>query len=111
NGNLVLGGDTVFPLEATPSESDPQRIVVSLVMREDSAGNKLSIELDESRLRGGQLGGLIQYRQEVLDDVQNNLGRMAAGLAAATNEVRSMGLDLKGAGCSDLCSFHGANSL
>ncbi len=111
NGNLVLGGDTVFPLEATPSESDPQRIVVSLVMREDSAGNKLSIELDESRLRGGQLGGLIQYRQEVLDDVQNNLGRMAAGLAAAFNEVHSSGLDLHGAEGGDFFSFKGVNGL
>ena len=39
---------------------------------------------------------MIQYRREVLDDAQNNLGRLAVGLGAAFNEVHQQGYDLHG---------------
>lgn len=98
NGHLVLGGSTIFPLKAQPSDADPQRIVVGLVVQSDAVSGDVAIEINENNIRGGKLGGLIQYRQEMLDDVQNNLGRMAIGLAAAFNEVHQVGMDLHGNG-------------
>lgn len=95
NGQVVLGGNTVYPLQAMRSGDDPQRIVVGLTVR-DSTGAPVGIELDESYIRGGKLGGLVEYRQEVLDDVQNNLGRMALGLSEAFNAVHTQGLDSQG---------------
>ncbi|MFT0851147.1 flagellar hook-associated protein FlgK [Achromobacter sp. F4_2707] len=95
NGQVVLGGNTVYPLQAMRSGDDPQRIVVGLTVR-DSTGAPVGIEMDESYIRGGKLGGLVEYRQEVLDDVQNNLGRMALGLSEAFNAVHTQGLDSQG---------------
>lgn len=95
NGQVVLGGNTVYPLQAMRSGDDPQRIVVGLTVR-DSTGAPVGIEVDENYIRGGKLGGLVEYRQEVLDDVQNNLGRMALGLADAFNSVHEQGLDSQG---------------
>lgn len=116
NGSLVLGGSTVYPLKAQPSEADPQRMVVGLVVQQDASGSGVSIELDESRIRGGKLGGLLQYRQDILDDTQNNLGRMALGLASAFNEVHATGMDLYGDAAgdtgfnADFFSFNGAQA-
>src|SRR5690606_18724707 len=51
----------------------------------------------ESTIQGGELGGLISYRKDVLDSVQNNLGRLAMGLASAFNKAHKQGHDLNGA--------------
>ncbi len=104
NGQMLLGGDTVYPLRAQPSADDPQRTVVAFTTK-NASGENVGIELDESYIRGGKLGGLIQYRQEVLDDVQNNLGRMAVGLAEAFNQVHSEGFDQLGDAAQDFFSF------
>src|SRR5690606_29695293 len=106
NGQIVLGGDTVYPLHAQPAADDPQRVVVAFTVK-DNAGKSVSVELDEDYIRGGQLGGLIQYRKDVLDDTQNNLGRLAVSLSAAFNEVHQQGVDLHGGTGNDFFSVHG----
>jgi flagellar hook-associated protein 1 FlgK len=106
NGQIVLGGDTVYPLQAQPAADDPQRVVVAFTVK-DNAGKSVNVELDEDYIRGGQLGGLIQYRKEVLDDAQNNLGRLAVGLSVAFNEVHNQGVDLHGGTNTDFFSVHG----
>ncbi|MEB2398490.1 MAG: flagellar hook-associated protein FlgK [Alcaligenaceae bacterium] len=93
NGQILLGGDTVYPLRAQPSADDPQRTVLAYTIK-DNTGNVIGVELDESRIKGGTLAGLISYRQEALDAVQNNLGRLAMGLAVAVNEAHAQGVDL-----------------
>lgn len=100
NGQVVLSGNEVYHLQAMRAEDDPSRIVVGIT-RTNSLGERVGVEMDESYVRGGQLGGLVQYRQEVLDDVQNNLGRLAVGLAAAFNEVHKGGADLAGVAGED----------
>lgn len=95
NGQVVLGGNSVYPLQAMRSGDDPQRMVIGITTK-DADGNPVGVELDEKFMRGGKLGGLIQYRQEILDDVQNNLGRVAVGIAHAFNELHEQGVDLHG---------------
>lgn len=96
NGQLVLGGNTAYPLQAVQSASDPTRTVIAY-STVDASGNMSPIEIDESYITGGSLGGLVKYRQEALDAVQNDLGRMAAGLAIAINELHENGVDANGA--------------
>jgi flagellar hook-associated protein FlgK len=103
NGQILLGGVTAYPLKAQPSEADPQRVVVAYTVGQGSSAT--AVEMEESYIRGGQLGGLIQYRQEVLDDVQNNLGRVAVGIALAFNEVHQGGMDLHGNIGDDVSQF------
>lgn len=100
NGQLLLGGDTVFPLHAQPSADDPARTVVAYSAPGPN-GTTLKVELDEDRIKGGTLGGLIAYRRDALDTVQNSLGRLAVGLATAVNELHKQGEDLNGVGGSD----------
>ncbi|NYT26278.1 flagellar hook-associated protein FlgK [Alcaligenaceae bacterium] len=108
NGQTVLGGNTVYPLRAQPSSDDPQRMVVAFTAR-DGSGAIVGVELNETYIRGGKLGGLLQYRQEVLDGLQNDLGRLAVGLAAAFNDVHAEGYDLHGASGDTFFSVGGPN--
>jgi len=96
NGQLVLAGDAVYPLHAVASAADPQRLVLAY-SSVDAQGNLLKVEMPEASVQGGTLGGLFDYRRQSLDAVQNDLGRMAAGLAMAVNQLHSAGVDVNGA--------------
>jgi len=49
-----------------------------------------------SQITGGELGGLIRYREEVLDSTMNSLGRLALSVSDQVNAQLGQGLDLKG---------------
>lgn len=104
NGQPVLGGDSVFPLAARPSAADPSRLAVNYTAL-DSSGNPMQIEIAGEFITGGQLGGLLAFRREVLDTVQNDLGRLAMGLAVAINAAHTQGDDLSGVTGTDFFSF------
>lgn len=95
NGQILLGGDTVFPLHAQPSAADPGRTTIAYTAPGPN-GTSFKVELEEDRIKGGKLGGLLEYRQEALDSVQNNLGRLAIGIATAVNDIHVNGEDLNG---------------
>lgn len=104
NGQVVLGGNTVFPLSARPSEADPSRTAINYSVL-DGSGNPMQVEMPDSLIKGGKLGGLLTFRTESLDAVQNDLGRMAMGLAITMNEAHKAGVDLSGAAGLDYFSF------
>jgi len=95
NGQLALAGDVVYPLHVVPSAADPSRMVLAYSSM-DAAGKVVSVELPETSIKGGTLGGLLEYRRQALDVVQNDLGRMAAGLALAVNRLHTAGVDANG---------------
>jgi flagellar hook-associated protein 1 FlgK len=47
-------------------------------------------------MSGGELGGLLDFRREMLDPVRNEIGLFAAGLTDSFNAVHREGLDLNG---------------
>ena len=96
NGQVLLSGKQAFPLRAVSSSIDPSRTVVAFTAPTGNPGQTMEVELADSVLQGGRLGGLLQYRRESLDAVQNDLGRMAIGLAKAFNDQHLMGVDLNG---------------
>jgi len=49
-----------------------------------------------NQITGGRLGGLLRFRNEVLDPAQNSLGLVAIGLAHNFNEEHVTGMDLNG---------------
>ncbi len=59
-------------------------------------GNQGTVDVTAS-LSGGSLGGLLDFRSQVLDPARNDLGRIAVGLAEAVNTQHRAGVDLKGA--------------
>lgn len=78
-------------LRAVTSPDDPLETTVGFV-----AGNKTVLIPEEHLQSGGSLGGLLAYRNETLDSVQNSLGRIAIGLAQTLNDQHRLGQDLNG---------------
>ncbi|MGB3277438.1 MAG: flagellar hook-associated protein FlgK [Castellaniella sp.] len=95
NGQTVLGGDSVYHLEVHPSKADPSRMAVNYTTK-DAAGNPVPIEMEDKRITGGKLGGLLTFRTDALDATQNDLGRVALGISIAINEQHKLGVDLAG---------------
>lgn len=105
NGQPVVMNTTAYSLVAQPSKSDPQQTVVGV-----KAINGNIIELQQSMLTGGTLGGLVSFLNESLDPAQNELGRIAITLATQFNQQHAMGQDLNGNLGGDLFSFPTATS-
>ncbi|CAN5848960.1 flagellar hook-associated protein FlgK [soil metagenome] len=89
-GQPLVLGEKAYSLQATNSLTDPSRIEVAY------NSNGTSIQIPESSLSGGKLGGLFSFRSNTLDVSQNSLGRVAIGLATAVNEQHKLGQDLNG---------------
>ncbi len=88
---LVIGTES-YSLAAKAAADDPQRLVVAMRM---PGGN--TIELPESQITGGTLGGLVAFRSGSLDSAQNALGRVAIALSQNFNAQHQLGQDLTGA--------------
>jgi len=96
---LVLnGGASVFT--TLPSPFDPTKINVGI----KTPNSTLDIT---SQISGGSLAGSLRFRDEVLDPAQQELGRVAAGLAMEINALHKNGFDLSGKAGTDLFSFSG----
>ncbi|MBU0622660.1 MAG: flagellar hook-associated protein FlgK [Gammaproteobacteria bacterium] len=87
---LVIGNQTAT-LQTRASATDPSALEVVYFNN-----NKVSA-IPEGSLQGGQLGGYLNFRSEVLDPAVNTLGRIAISLADIFNQQNQQGLDLKGA--------------
>jgi len=94
-GQALLSGTTIYPLQAVPSSKDAGRTVLAYTLPA-GAGKTVSVELADSEVTGGKLGGLLQFRSSSLDVMQAQLGQMAVGLAMSFNEQHKQGLDQNG---------------
>ncbi|MEO8314603.1 MAG: flagellar hook-associated protein FlgK [Pseudomonadota bacterium] len=85
---LVLGG-TSATIVTKADAFVPGRVGLAL----QTAGATLDIS---SSLSGGTVGGLLDFRRELLDPVRNQLGQMAVALTTEVNGQHREGLDLAG---------------
>lgn len=86
--SLVLGSDSAR-LVAAPLGEDPDYLDIAV----EGQGDPVKIT---PLLSGGQLGGILEYRGQVLEPTQNALGRIAIGLADSFNAQHIQGVDLYG---------------
>ncbi len=89
SGQPLVVGSKVARLEVVPGQGDPNRHEVQFI----SGGSRQGIT---SQITGGELGGLIRYREEVMDSTMNSLGRLALSVSDQVNAQLGQGLDLKG---------------
>ncbi|MNS45498.1 Flagellar hook-associated protein 1 [compost metagenome] len=94
-GQSLLAGTTLYPLQAVPSTKDASRTVIAYTLPA-GAGKTVAVEMEDSEITGGTLGGLLQFRSSSLDLMQNQLGQLAVGLALSFNEQHTQGLDQNG---------------
>jgi len=91
NGRLPLISDnTLTKLEAGYSEF-PDEARIEIFMNIGGERRKVS-----DYLQGGQLGGVLDFRKNMLDKAQNELGVTLNGLVASTNWQHYQGWDLNG---------------
>lgn len=94
---LVLGGDA-RQMGVTGSEFDLTRATVNF--QGVSGSSPLG-----TALTGGNLGGLLEYRDRILDPARQSLGQTAVAFAASVNEQHAAGMDLRGNLGGDLFSI------
>ncbi len=87
-GQPLVTGTNVQGLRIVPSDYDAFRAEIALG-KEGSSGPIIS-----GLLTGGELGGVLDFRDDVLDPARNALGRIAIGLTESFNEQHAQGLDL-----------------
>jgi flagellar hook-associated protein 1 FlgK len=90
NGQPLVMNDQASKMVTVPSQDDPSRLGLGV----QSYNNTIS--LPDGAFTGGTLGGLLQYRTETLDVVQNQLGQIATVLASNMNDQNKLGLDANG---------------
>jgi flagellar hook-associated protein 1 FlgK len=90
NGQPLVVGQKAFELTATTSATDMARVEVGYM-----TGDKV-MAMSDSALTGGELGGVLEFRANSLDRIQNSLGRVAIGLASTFNAQHRLGIDMEG---------------
>lgn len=98
SGQALVLGSRSNQLAAVANPFDPTRTEVAVA----STGVVVSAQIS-----GGELGGLLDVRRDLVDPARAQLGRTAAGLALAFNEQHRAGMDLNGAMGGDFFSVPG----
>jgi len=89
NGQTLVLGSQARTLSTIRNEFDLSRLEVSF----DTGTTRFSIN---GQLNGGKIGGLLAFRENVLDPVQDSMGRIAIGLASSINIQHQLGDDING---------------
>ena len=97
--SLVLGGRATA-LTVGDGAFGPQSQEVRI------AGTPIS-----GQVSGGELGGLLQFRREILEPTRNELGLMALALSNEFNRISREGIDLNGNPGTDLFRVAGPKVL
>jgi flagellar hook-associated protein 1 len=96
SGTALVSGQQSFQLTTQPVASGNQDVF--------SQGTDIT-----STIVAGQLGGVLQARDQQIPSIQNQLDTLAAGLANAVNGVQTSGYDLNGNPGTDLFTPPPAN--
>ncbi|TCS39912.1 flagellar hook-associated protein FlgK [Reinekea marinisedimentorum] len=89
SGQALVLGNSAYSLEATPSEEDPTQTGITFV------GSTTSIDIT-NEITSGAIAGMINFRENALDETINNLGLLAITFVEETNATHSVGIDLNG---------------
>ncbi|MGH8352640.1 MAG: flagellar hook-associated protein FlgK [Pseudomonas sp.] len=89
SGQPLVVGNTTATLSAVPGTNDPSRFDILFT----SGGAQQNVT---SLLTGGEIGGVLKFRGDVLDNAFNSLGRLALAISDEVNDQLGQGLDLRG---------------
>ena len=90
NGQTLVIGNQSNTLRTASNPEDPYNVQLELV----TAGTAIPVTND---LTGGKIGGLLQYRNDLLQPAINRLGLVSLGLISSINAQHTQGMDLNGA--------------
>ncbi len=87
NGQALVVGTSFASLDTIPNPTDTTRLEVTY----GSGGINIS-----SQITGGQLGGLLSVRQDVIDPARTEIDALAAGMVTTINAQHAVGITLDG---------------
>ena len=90
SGQGLITGTTAQPLTTLPGTYDPSQLDIGM-----SNGGGGTTDITGS-ISGGELGGLLSARSQVLDPTQRALGRISVALATIVNQQQEQGMTLSG---------------
>ncbi|NBU26078.1 MAG: flagellar hook-associated protein FlgK, partial [Gammaproteobacteria bacterium] len=104
NGQALVLGENAskVALVRDPADALRQRLVLQKGGTTEDVTDSIS---------GGTLGGLHDFRREVLDSSRNEVGRIAAVLSSVLNAQHAKGIDLLGTAGGDLLSVGGPQAV
>jgi flagellar hook-associated protein 1 FlgK len=103
NGQPLVLGNQAQQIITTVDPLDPERTLLSM---RTGAGT-----VDLSRVvSGGTLGGLLDWRSQMLDPARNELGRIGVAIAGQVNAQHREGMDLTGAMGGDFFNIGAATA-
>ncbi|WP_045860464.1 flagellar hook-associated protein FlgK [Teredinibacter purpureus] len=93
--NVVIGSgqNLVVGIEArrlTVASSEEDAAKMDIVFQNDIGGQPIT-----NLISGGEIGGLLRFRDGVMDSVYNQFGRIAVVMADSFNEVHQQGITLE----------------
>jgi flagellar hook-associated protein 1 FlgK len=104
SGQSLVSGGTAQQLSTIPSQYNSSVLDIGI----STAGGTADVT---SEINGGDLGGLLTARSQVLDPAQNALGQIAVGLATTMNQQQQSGADLTGAQGQPMFAVGGVQTL
>ncbi|URQ62169.1 flagellar hook-associated protein FlgK [Pantoea alhagi] len=102
NGLALVNGADTRQLVAMTASNDPTRTTIGYV--DKTAGN---VEIPESLVSTGSLGGLLKFRTEDLDSARNKLNQLALNFADSFNTQHKAGFDSEGNAGTDFFAIGG----
>ena len=105
NGQNLVTGSQVRQLAVVGNPYDPSQNEIALGPSANATSNQTvsntaaansTPDIVSGQITGGSLGGLLQFRNTVLQPAQNGLGRVAVGLTTTINQQQQQGMDLNG---------------
>jgi len=90
NGQPLLVGDATFSLTMGSDPQNPQNNIVGT-----NVGGTIA-PLDPNNSGGGAIGALLQFQQQTIPTVENQIGRLAVTLSSQFNALQAQGTDQNG---------------
>ncbi|MEW8045644.1 MAG: flagellar basal body rod C-terminal domain-containing protein, partial [Candidatus Thiodiazotropha sp.] len=88
-GQPLVMDTTAATLGTQPSGLDPSHLEITF-------NYSFGTQIITDQISGGTIGGLLRFRNEILDPTQDRVGLVAIGIADQLNTQHQMGLDLDG---------------
>jgi flagellar hook-associated protein 1 len=93
SGQALVTGGTSQTLTTIPNAYDPSQLDIGIT----SGGSSGTTADITSEVSGGELGGLLSARSQVLDPATNAIGQIAVAVSTIVNQQQQSGMDMSGA--------------
>jgi flagellar hook-associated protein 1 FlgK len=103
-GQALVTGAAASRLTAVPGAYDPSELDIAI------SGGGTTADIT-SEISGGELGGLLSARSQVLDPARNAIGQVSVAVATIVNQQQQSGMDLTGAQGQPMFSVGGVQIL